>query len=88
MRRLATIWLVATMLTAAVGATARAQYDDGLPAGVRQVTVDDQPIDASTTPEVANRNPASSNACSISAIASADVSPRRDASRRACSDTL
>ena len=56
-RGFATIWVVAMMVATALGSTARAQYDDGLPPGVEQVTVDGQPIDASTTPRTDNRNP-------------------------------
>jgi len=41
----------------APSAGVRAQYTDGLPAGLREITVDGQPIDASTTPEVGTRNP-------------------------------
>lgn len=54
-------WLVAVLLTAMVGlpasVTVRAQYTDGLPAGLREITVDGQPVDASNTPQIANRNP-------------------------------
>lgn len=56
-RRWATAWLVAVVLAMATGTGIRAQYEDGLPEGLTQITVDDQPIDASTTPEVATRTP-------------------------------
>jgi hypothetical protein len=57
-RRWATIWLVAATVATLLAATVRAQYEgEGLPAGVRSVTIDDQPINATTTPEVANRSP-------------------------------
>jgi len=36
---------------------ALAQYTDGLPAGLREITVDGQPIDAATVPEVATTTP-------------------------------
>ena len=36
---------------------ARAQYTDGLPAGLTQITVDGQAIDASTSPTTANATP-------------------------------
>lgn len=56
------LWMVA-VLVGAVGlptvapVPGRAQYTDGLPAGLRDVTVDGQPIDASTTPEVGTTEP-------------------------------
>ena len=56
-RQWATVWLVAVTIIVSLGAVAHAQYDDALPAGLLQITVDGQPIDASTTPEIDNRNP-------------------------------
>jgi len=55
--RWAAVWLTALLLATMPGVGALAQYDDGLPAGVTQITVDGQPIDASTTPQVATRSP-------------------------------
>jgi hypothetical protein len=57
--RWAAVWLVAVLaVTGLATATAvAAQYDDGLPAGLEQITVDGQPIDASTIPQVATTNP-------------------------------
>lgn len=56
-RKWATVWLVAVTIIVSLGTVAHAQYDDALPAGLQQITVDGQPIDASTTPEVATLNP-------------------------------
>ena len=56
-------WLVpllACLLLVAGGLgvpTARAQYTDGLPAGLAQITVDGQAIDASTSPTTASATP-------------------------------
>lgn len=63
-RRWAAIWLVAVIAAIRLGTTAlgapspvQYQYDDQLPSGVLAVTVDGQPINASATPTIANRNP-------------------------------
>lgn len=59
MRRWATLWLVALMIGAGVvGAIpVAAQYEDELPPGVQSVTVDGQPINASSSPSVENPSP-------------------------------
>jgi hypothetical protein len=56
-RRWTLIWLVVLTSMVGLGVPVAAQYNDGLPQGVTQITVDGQPIDASTTPQINNRNP-------------------------------
>lgn len=58
MRRLATCWLVTLVVTALLAAPVAAQYQDLLlPQGVLQVTIEDQPINATTSPVVSVVNP-------------------------------
>lgn len=55
------LWLLIGLALASAGlpaaASVRAQYTDGLPPGLREITVDGQPIDASNTPQVGSRTP-------------------------------
>lgn len=55
--RWAAFWLFAILVTIAGTEVVAAQYDDGLPVGLEQITVDGQPIDASTIPQVGTTNP-------------------------------
>ncbi|HEU0116319.1 MAG TPA: hypothetical protein VFQ80_16640 [Thermomicrobiales bacterium] len=54
-------WLAALLVTclalSALAPTANAQYETGLPAGLTQMTVDGQPIDASTSPTTNSATP-------------------------------
>lgn len=56
--RMSTLWLVLIVMAAMLAAPAAAQYQDVLlPQGVLQVTVEDQPINAVTSPVVPVVNP-------------------------------
>lgn len=58
MPRLSKLWLLIVVMAAMLAAPAAAQYQDVLlPQGVLQVTVEDQPINAVTSPVVAVSNP-------------------------------
>jgi hypothetical protein len=54
-------WLAALLVTclalSLVAPAARAQYETGLPAGLTQMTIDSQPIDATTAPTVTSATP-------------------------------